>query len=67
MRVMRFTDVHDVEYLEKMPWKLRWFGSFSWVAIAMSVFLSEFSVSSQVHLPDNKKARWGQRAFSLGS
>jgi hypothetical protein len=34
--------------------------------IAMSV-LSELSVSSQVHLPDNKKARWGQRAFSLGS
>jgi hypothetical protein len=29
--------------------------------------LSEFSVSSQVHLPDNKKARWGQRAFYLGS
>ncbi|RQM63289.1 hypothetical protein EHZ64_13260 [Aeromonas enteropelogenes] len=27
--------------------------------------MSEFSVSSQVHLPDNKKARWGQRAFSL--
>ncbi|QHE48524.1 hypothetical protein GO993_11395 [Aeromonas salmonicida subsp. salmonicida] len=65
--MMRFTDVHDVEYLEKMPWKLRWFCSFSRVAIAMSVFLSEFSVSSQVHLPDNKKARWGQRAFSLGS
>jgi hypothetical protein len=36
-------------------------------AIAMSVCFSELSVSSQVHLPDNKKARWGQRAFSLGS
>ncbi|MGS3140469.1 hypothetical protein ACB316_20015 [Aeromonas sanarellii] len=36
-------------------------------AIARSGCLSELSVSSQVHLPDNKKARWGQRAFSLGS
>jgi hypothetical protein len=39
-------------------------GHVSEFAIAMSV-LSELSVSSQVHLPDNKKARWGQRAFSL--
>ncbi|MFQ2148045.1 MULTISPECIES: hypothetical protein [Aeromonas] len=42
-------------------------GGFSWGAIAWSLRLSEFSVSSQLHLPDNKKARWGQRAFSLGS
>jgi hypothetical protein len=42
-------------------------GHVSEFAIAMSVCFSELSVSSQVHLPDNKKARWGQRAFSLGS
>ncbi|MBC8674076.1 hypothetical protein H2136_13065 [Aeromonas hydrophila] len=56
---MLFTDVHDVEFLENLM-------GLGWLvqgAIARSGCLSEFSVSSQVHLPDNKKARWGQRAF----
>ncbi|HEH9417815.1 hypothetical protein [Aeromonas sobria] len=71
MRVMLFTDVHASnpfkESFEKCLGNWVGLGGLSRGAIARSLRLSEFSVSSQVHLPDNKKARWGQRAFYLGS
>jgi hypothetical protein len=61
--VLCVTDGHGAVSLENGSGS----GHVSEFAIAMSVCFSELSVSSQVHLPDNKKARWGQRAFSLGS
>ncbi|EKP0259084.1 hypothetical protein JFQ93_000281 [Aeromonas sobria] len=70
MRVMLFTDVHASnpfkESFEKCLGNWVGLGGLSRVAIARSLRLSEFSVSSQVHLPDNKKSPLGSAGFLSG-